>query len=444
MLNISNNSKHTKADWSRFISYNKVDKKGHYKYFNRFLFVFSAVFLIILFLPWTQTVEGKGNLTALRPDQRPQTIQSPIPGKIEAWYVREGQLVQKGDTILHISEIKTEYQDPNLVARTDEQTAAKERSVQSYQLKIRALNQRISALRTEQNLKLEQTNNKVAQSQLTVKSDSADVVAADNDYDIAKLQYERTLQLKTEGLASQTSLENRRIKLQQSTAKKIAQENKLLSSKNELINAEIEINRLNAEYSDKLAKAQSEMASASSAQFEAEAEVAKLKNQSSSYQIRTEMYYITAPQSGFINKALRVGIGETFKEGDRLVSIMPLNYELAVETYIAPIDLPLIHRGEKVRIQFDGWPAIFFKGWPNTAYGTFSGKVVTVDNFISDNGKFRVLITPDNDSKWPENLRVGTGAYTMALLEDVPIWFELWRKLNGFPPNYYQPKEVKK
>ena len=62
-----------------------------------------------------------------------------------------------------------------------------------------------------------------------------------------------------------------------------------------------------------------------------------------------------------------------------------------------------------------------------------------VDNFISENGKFRVLIAPDKDEQWPENLRVGSGSYTMALLDDVPIWFELWRKLNGFPPNYYQP-----
>ena len=65
------------------------------------------------------------------------------------------------------------------------------------------------------------------------------------------------------------------------------------------------------------------------------------------------------------------------------------------------------------------------------------------ENFISDNGKYRVLLAPDKqDNKWPEAVRVGSGAKTMALLDDVPIWFELWRQLNGFPPNYYQPKEI--
>jgi len=106
------------------------------------------------------------------------------------------------------------------------------------------------------------------------------------------------------------------------------------------------------------------------------------------------------------------GIGETFKEGERLVGIMPSNYDLAVETFVEPIDLPLIHLGEKVRIQFDGWPAIFFSGWPNASFGTYGGEVVAIETFISDNGKFRVLIAPDRQDKtWPQNVRVGSGAY---------------------------------
>jgi hypothetical protein len=55
-----------------------------------------------------------------------------------------------------------------------------------------------------------------------------------------------------------------------------------------------------------------------------------------------------------------------------------------------------------------------------------------------------VLLAPDEkDHKWPTAIRVGSGARTIALLEDVPIWFELWRQLNSFPPNYYQPAENK-
>jgi hypothetical protein len=75
------------------------------------------------------------------------------------------------------------------------------------------------------------------------------------------------------------------------------------------------------------------------------------------------------------------------------------------------------------------------------SYGTFGGKIVAVENFISDNGKFRVLIAPDvEEEPWPKQISIGSGAQTLALLDNVPVWFELWRNLNGFPPNYYQPK----
>jgi adhesin transport system membrane fusion protein len=49
------------------------------------------------------------------------------------------------------------------------------------------------------------------------------------------------------------------------------------------------------------------------------------------------------------------------------------------------------------------------------------------------------LVSPDkNDKTWPTALRVGGGAYSMLLLKDVPIWYELWRNVNGFPPDYYK------
>ena len=142
-----------------------------------------------------------------------------------------------------------------------------------------------------------------------------------------------------------------------------------------------------------------------------------------------------------INKVLKGAIGETFKEGENLVRVMPAQYQQAVETYVRPLDLPLIHIGEKVRVQFDGWPAIVFNGWESVSYGTYGAKVVAIENYISDNGMYRVLLAPDaNDHTWPTGIRVGSGAKTIALLNDVPIWYELWRQLNGFPPNFYTPK----
>ncbi|PHR93521.1 MAG: biotin attachment protein [Leeuwenhoekiella sp.] len=440
MLNISKNKLNDKVDLSGYKAGRKVLGKKHYTYFNRFLQVFTVILIIVLFLPWTQTIQAVGYVTTLTPEQRPQTIQSPIPGRIEKWYVREGDSVAKGDTILFISEVKNEYFDPLLVERTEQQVRAKSNSVISYSEKVAALTNQIQALQAERILKLEQAENKRIQAELKIKSDSIDFEAAKTNLAIAERQFERTLGLQQEGLKAVTDVEEKRLKLQETQAKLISQQNKLLASRNELINAQIEINRVGAEYTDKISKAQSDRSTAQSNQFDSEATVSKLENDRTNYAIRNGMYYITAPQAGFINKAIIGGVGETFKEGQPLVGIMPSKYDLAVETFVRPIDLPLIHKGEKVRIQFDGWPSIVFSGWPYNSLGTFGGEVVAIERFISANGKYRILIAPDPDEEpWPDALRAGSGANTLALLEDVPIWYELWRQLNGFPPNYYTP-----
>jgi multidrug resistance efflux pump len=443
MLNISKKSVHAFVSLEQYKSTQKVFYRKHYKHFNRFLLVFALIFIIIMFLPWTQTVTGKGKLTTLMPDQRPQTIQSPIGGRIEKWYVREGEFVNKGDTILYFSETTNQYFDPNLVERTGQQIEAKTLSVSAYRDKVDALESQIAALANERRLKLQQAENKLIQSKLKVTSDSIDLEAAKTNLSIAERQYERTKTLQEEGLKAVTDVEEKRLKLQETQAKLISQENELLASKNEVINAQVELGRLDAEYADKIAKARSEKYTAQSNQFDAQAQVTKLENEFVNYEMRNDLYYVRAPQSGFINKALLGGLGETFKEGEELVSIMPSNFEMAVETFISPIDIPLIHLGEHMRIRFDGWPAIVFSGWPNLSYGTYGGEVVAIENYISQNGKYRVLIAPDpDDHAWPKDVRIGSGAFTLALLEDVPIWFELWRQLNGFPPNYYTPNNT--
>lgn len=441
MLNISHNKLNETFRMQDYKSGNKVLHNKYYKHFNRFLLAFALFGFMLLFMPWTQNITNKGQVTTLRLDQRPQTIQSPIPGKIEKWFVQEGDFVKKGDTILEISEIKSDYFDPKLVSRTNDQIKAKSSSVVSYEEKVKALDRQISALNTERSLKLKQAQNKFLQSKLKVKSDSIDFQAAQTQIEIAKRQYDRIVMLQNEGLKAVKDVEEKRLKLQETQAKLISQENKYLAAKNEVLNAEMEISRVQASLSDKIAKAQSDKYTAQSSQFDTRAQVSKLENQYSNYELRNQLRYIKASQDGYINKALRGGIGVTFKEGESLVGIMPSKIDIAVETFVNPIDLPLLHIGEKVRIQFDGWPAIVFSGWPNLSYGTYGGKVVAIENFISSNGKYRVLLAPDEtDNLWPEAIRVGSGAYTMALLEDVPIWFELWRKINGFPPNFYQPE----
>lgn len=439
MLNISDN-KTKLQNLDKYTTVKNLINRPHYRILNKIIAGVSILLLIALFLPWTQNISGTGFVTTLKPGQRPQSIQSVISGRLEKWYVQEGDFVKKGDTIVFISEVKEDYMDPNLVKNTKKQVDAKKQSYESYGSKVTSLSDQIRAILSEKKLKKEQANNKIIQSLLKIKSDSMDLVAIKTQLKIANTQFNRAIQLNKEGLKPLTDVEEKRLKLQEVEAKIITQENKYLSSKNEFINAKVETNRIDAEYSEKESKAQSDQFTARSNQYETEAQVNKLENQYANYSIRNGMYYIKASQSGYINRALQSGIGETIKEGTPIVTIMPLDYDIAVETYVNPIDLPLISKGEKVRVWFDGWPTIVFSGWPDISYGTFGGEIVAIENFISENGKYRILIAPDNrENKWPKQLSIGSGAKTIALLQDVPVWFELWRTLNGFPPNYYKP-----
>jgi membrane fusion protein, adhesin transport system len=443
MLNISNQPS-PEFDFKKFRSSDRIFGIDYYRQFNKFLIVFFGVLFIFMFLPWTQNITGQGYVTTLQPDKRPQTIQSPIPGRIEQWFVNEGDFVTKGDTILRISEIKSDYFDPELLKRTSEQLGAKQGAMSAYRDKINALEAQLVALEAERELKLNQARNKVSQTILKVQNDSIKFEAAKTDRSIAEIRLQRDLSLFEKGLKSTREVEEKRIKLRETEAKYIGDENNFQNSKNDVAIARIEIERLKAEYAEKLSKTRSDLATASSNRFEAEGDVAKIQNTLANYTSRATLGYVLAPQSGFINKAIKGGIGETFKEGDQLVSIMPDNYQMAVETYVRPIDMPLIKVGEKARIEFDGWPAIVFSGWPNVSYGTYGAKVVAIENFISDNNLYRVLLAPDpDDHPWPNEVRIGSGARTIALLNNVPVGYEIWRQLNGFPPEYYKPEATK-
>ena len=442
MLNISENSIADKVDTSRYKAFDKVASKKQSRKLAKLLAGALIFLVLVMFVPWTQNIRARGYVTTLKPDQRPQTIHSVIAGRIEQWFVQEGDFVHKGDTILFISEIKDAYFDPNLLKNTDQQIKAKELTQKSYNEKVSALEGQIRALQEMQKLKIEQAKNKLVQSKLKVTADSIEFEAAKTNFSIAERQLERMKQLYKEGLKSLTDLEKRTLKLQETQAKLIGYESKLLSSRNQLINAKLELSAINNDYRDKLAKAKSERFSALSSSYNSNAEISKLQNQYANYSVRRGLYYILAPQNGYITQAIQTGLGETIKEGASIVSIMPAEYDLAVEMYVKPMDLPLLRKGQEVRFMFDGWPAIIFSGWPNVSYGTFGGQIVAIDNFTSKDSKYRILVAPTNaEQPWPEAIRIGSGANAFALLQDVPIWYELWRQLNGFPPDYYQNEQ---
>jgi multidrug efflux pump subunit AcrA (membrane-fusion protein) len=398
-----------------------------------------AAMVVVLFLPWTQNIRSRGNVTTLRQEQRPQEVNSIIPGRVVQWLVKEGDYVNAGDTILQLSEIKDDYLDPNLLGRTQEQLTAKQLSMDYYKSKVGTAGQQIGALGSARGLKQTQLVNKQEQLRLKLESDKADVQAANNDFNIATFQLSRARTMLDSGLISLTQYEQRNQAYQNASAKKISAENKLANTQQEQAINRIEMNSVEQEYAEKISKAQGDQFQSMSQIATGQGDIAKLQNQYSNYNIRSGLYYIRAPQSGQITKAKKAGIGEIVKDGEMIVEIVPDQIDYAIELFVKPVDVPLLDTGQKVRFLFDGFPAIVFSGWPNASYGTFGGKVAAIESSVSANGMFRILVKEDPaDRKWPRQLRMGAGAQGMALMKDVPIWYELWRQINGFPPDYYK------
>jgi multidrug efflux pump subunit AcrA (membrane-fusion protein) len=408
--------------------------------FGKLIFIIFLIVILILFLPWTQSIQSKGKVTAFGTNERPQEIQSVIAGKLNKWYINEGDYVQAGDTIAVITEIKGEYLNPDLLQQTDIQLKAKEKSILSYSSKIDAINNQIRQLEISQDLSYDKLKNKLDQENLKLQGEIADYESAKMNTKISKQQFERDSLLYLQRIKSLFDVENKKNKLQEAISKMLVVESKIRQTKIAIENIKIELQNVSAEYGEKLSKSESDRFSAISGQMEAEGEVSKLRNTYSNYSIRNGFYTITAPQSGFITETKLNGIGETIKEGQSICKIIPNSMNHIVELFIDPVDMPLISVGNHVQFIFDGWPTMVFSGWPKLTYGTFPGEVYAINSVPNENGKYRILVKPKSQIKpWPNELRIGVGANGYLLLKKVPIWYEIWRTMCGFSPDYYKP-----
>lgn len=375
------------------------------------LMTLGLILFIFLFLPWQQNIRGKGKVTALDPANRPQTVQAVIAGQIVEWHVREGEFVNSGDTIVSLREVKDKYFDPELLLRLREQLAAKQNALKSKREKAEALRRQIDGLKNGMIRKIEQSTAKLEAERVKYKN--------------AENLYQRNKRLFEAGNIPLTKFQEIEYKYQ--------------GSLSDFQNAQIEIERLRAENVEKVNKSESEWNTTQSEIFETQSEISKLTNEYANVHIRNGQYQILAPQNGHIVRTMKAGIGETIKEGEMICTVMPEVTDQAVEMYVKAMDVPLLSKGRKVRVEFDGWPALQFSGWPSVSVGTFGGVVEVIDYVSTQPGEFRILITPDTmDVPWPSQLRVGSGTRGWVMLDNVPIWYEIWRQLNGFPPSLYE------
>lgn len=329
-------------DLSAFTTFASLKVPRTTRTLGRMIAVTIPLLLILLFaVKWVQTAPGRGDVIALNPEDRVQQVTALVPGRVERWFVVDGQQVKKGDPIARIID-----NDPDLLIRL--------------------------AAEREQVL--------------------AQITAAEQAMATARLDVNRSSQLYSEGLAARRDYEATQIKVAELNAK-------LAEARAKLSKVDIALGRQSAQL-------------------------------------------VRAPHDGRI-QSLNTAAGATLvSAGDWLATLVPEKRTRVVELLVDGRDAALVRKGQAVRLNFEGWPAIQFSGWPSVAQGMFDGRVLTIDPSAQPNGLFRVLVEPmPGKPEWPDDnyVRLGSKVRGWIQMETVTIAYELWRQLNDFPLEFPTP-----
>lgn len=302
--------------FSQFRSFSVTALPSQHLGKTRLMAIILAIFIVSMFLPWTQNIRSKGNVSNINPEQRPQQVNSLITGRISKWYILNGNTVNKGDTLLELVETRDEYLDPELLQRTMEQLNAKNQSAQFYRDKVGATDKQIKAMEQGLDLKMSQLRIKLKQYTLQVQSDSIAMTAAAGQFRIASVQLQRQQELYKAGLKALSDFEEKQQNYQDALSKKIGTENKFYNSQNELLNIRLELSAAVQEYSEKISRASGDRFTALSEAAAGDGEASKLRNVLFNYRARKNFHHIIAPQNGQVLQSGKAGIGETVKEGE--------------------------------------------------------------------------------------------------------------------------------
>ena len=399
------------------------------------------VALIIAFVPWTQTITTTGQLSAYSPYERPQDIEAQITGRIKKWHVYEGVRVKQGDLLLELDDWDPLFMAPDLLPLLEQSKSALELNRKAALERAEQLEKRIKEMQNLVKAAVPSAEARVVEAENKVREAEQRVAAAKITVDTAELNVNRHKQLAERGLVSQRELE---LTIQAAIASKAelqGAEAALLAAQQGMRALRFGRDQVSADVVQRLLDAEASRAGALADAARATDQLAALALRLSNATQRRIASRIYAPIDGTLVRMSEVGPGETVRQGDKLVRISPLSADKAVEMWADGLDSPLLNVGRKVRLLFYGIPAIPLPAWPELMAGTYGGVIKVVDQVDDGKGNFRFWVVPDpEDRPWPEqsHVRQGTKVMGWVILNRVPLWYELWRRVNLFPPDYQE------
>ncbi len=383
--------------------------------------------------PWQQSVRGDGSVIAFAPSERPITVEAPTSGVVRTWHVQEGDAVVAGQLLVSVTD-----NDPAQLDRLRAERDAVGATVDRKSGSVLALEAGLIAAQLAADAKVDAARNKVMSVRQKQEAVGQKVDVATAKLDTATRNRDRTERLGTEGLASERSREVVGLKVAEAEANLRGARADAAGAAADLRSAESSLRETESDARSKLSGLESKLESARSDVESARAKLLSVETKLS----RQLTQDVKAPRSGVVLRQLVPEGSEQVKRGDGLAVIIPPRETVRVALTVDGNDAALLEPGRSVRVQFEGWPAVQFVGWPSVAVGTFGGIVELIDGASDGGGDFRVVVRPDPaDSPWPpsDRLRPGVRTHGWVLLEQVPLGFELWRQLNGFPPSVPQP-----
>jgi multidrug efflux pump subunit AcrA (membrane-fusion protein) len=384
--------------------------------------------VVLWFTPWVQNVTGTGRVIAVNPNDREQRISAPVEGRVVKWHVMEGTRVKKGDLLVEFSD-----NDPLILERLQNQRDAINMRLDQLKNRVSNLTQGVQGLEGSRRNALDAGLARLQMAKENVRAAQRSLDAAEANENTTRLNIDRQRQLLAKGLTSKRSLELAELDHNRAIADVDRAKAQLTAAESDRLAREADQQKIETDFRTSIENAQGTAASGQGDIANAMAELHRLDVQIA----RQSQQQIYAPRDGTVFRLLAQPFSELLKAGEALAILIPETNDPTVELLMDGNDAPLIQAGAKVRVQFEGWPAIQFAGWPSVAVGTFGGEVMLVDSTDNGQGKFRILVKPDtNDEPWPGRvyLRQGVRANGWVLLRTVPLWFELWRQFNGFPP----------
>ena len=430
------------ATSTKLRSWEAVQIPERLKFSSRLAIKLVVLFLLIIaFVPWTQTITVTGQLSAYNPYERPQDIEAQITGRIKKWHVFEGVRVKQGDLILELDDYDPNFMAPGLLTFLAQRKKALEDTRQAALARAEQLDKRIKEMQNLVRAAVPSAEARVVEAENKVREARQRVEAAKIAVATAGLNVDRHRQMAEQGLVSQRELELALQSAISTQADLQATEANLKGAEQAMKALSFGKNQVNAEVLQRLLDAEAARDAAVGEAGRAADQLADVLLRQSNAEQRRLASRVLAPVDGTIVKMAQAGVGETLRQGDKIVRLSPTSVDKAIEMTADGLDAPLLNVGRKVKILFYGIPAIPLPAWPELMAGTYSGVIKVVDQVDDGKGNFRFWVVPDaEDRPWPDqsHVRQGTKAMGWVVLNRVPLWYELWRRFNLFPPDYQE------